>query len=142
MKGSSGSELIKKIRHQIEETTSDYDREKLQERLAKLAPWPGERVSMQDRLRPETRFILRTSPPFRVTHKLLDPMKTKFCLLLALGAFVLIPFNHGFAQTDAVTKEDKEFFKNAGEINMTETALGRLAQEKAFSPEVLSLIHI
>ena len=28
---------IKQIRHQIEETTSDYDREKLQERLAKLA---------------------------------------------------------------------------------------------------------
>src|SRR5437667_4340731 len=29
--------LIKQIRAQIEETTSDYDREKLQERLAKLA---------------------------------------------------------------------------------------------------------
>src|SRR6202022_147851 len=28
---------IKQIRHQIEETTSDYDKEKLQERLAKLA---------------------------------------------------------------------------------------------------------
>jgi len=28
---------IKQIKHQIEETTSDYDREKLQERLAKLA---------------------------------------------------------------------------------------------------------
>src|SRR5207237_8464600 len=28
---------IKQIRAQIEETTSDYDREKLQERLAKLA---------------------------------------------------------------------------------------------------------
>lgn len=28
---------VKQIRHQIEETTSDYDREKLQERLAKLA---------------------------------------------------------------------------------------------------------
>src|SRR5690606_21308342 len=27
---------VKVIRHQIEETTSDYDREKLQERLAKL----------------------------------------------------------------------------------------------------------
>src|SRR5262249_8350860 len=30
---------IKQIRAQIEETTSDYDREKLQERLAKLAGW-------------------------------------------------------------------------------------------------------
>jgi chaperonin GroEL len=29
---------IKQIRHQIEETTSDYDREKLQERLAKRSP--------------------------------------------------------------------------------------------------------
>jgi chaperonin GroEL len=28
---------IKQLRHQVEETTSDYDREKLQERLAKLA---------------------------------------------------------------------------------------------------------
>lgn len=28
---------VKQLRHQIEETTSDYDREKLQERLAKLA---------------------------------------------------------------------------------------------------------
>ena len=30
-------EGIKAIRQQIEETTSDYDREKLQERVAKLA---------------------------------------------------------------------------------------------------------
>ena len=32
----------KEIRNQVEETTSDYDREKLQERLAKLvaaSPW-------------------------------------------------------------------------------------------------------
>ena len=28
---------VKQIRNQIEETTSDYDREKLQERLAKLS---------------------------------------------------------------------------------------------------------
>ncbi len=37
--GGSKTELnarVKQIRHQIEETTSDYDREKLQERLAKL----------------------------------------------------------------------------------------------------------
>ena len=33
---------ISQIRNQIEETTSDYDREKLQERLAKLAgAWPS-----------------------------------------------------------------------------------------------------
>ena len=35
---------IKQLRMQIEETTSDYDREKLQERLAKLAgAWPSSR---------------------------------------------------------------------------------------------------
>ena len=32
---------VKQIRRQIDETTSDYDREKLQERLAKLAGGPG-----------------------------------------------------------------------------------------------------
>ncbi|MBM3218955.1 MAG: chaperonin GroEL [Candidatus Rokubacteria bacterium] len=36
-KGSNIEGRIKQIRAQIEETTSDYDREKLQERLAKLA---------------------------------------------------------------------------------------------------------
>ncbi len=36
-KSSTIEGRIKQIRAQIEETTSDYDREKLQERLAKLA---------------------------------------------------------------------------------------------------------
>ncbi|KXU37143.1 molecular chaperone GroEL [Cephaloticoccus primus] len=36
-KSSDIQARVKQIRHQIEETTSDYDREKLQERLAKLA---------------------------------------------------------------------------------------------------------
>ncbi len=36
-KGADIKGRIAQIRHQIEETTSDYDREKLQERLAKLA---------------------------------------------------------------------------------------------------------
>jgi chaperonin GroEL len=38
--GKTGSDIqgrVKQIRRQIDETTSDYDREKLQERLAKLA---------------------------------------------------------------------------------------------------------
>ena len=35
--GSAIASRVNQIRHQIEETTSDYDREKLQERLAKLA---------------------------------------------------------------------------------------------------------
>ena len=65
-------------------------------------------------------------------------MKNKTILLaLVAGAFAIS--NAGLAQTDAVTKEDKEFFKNAGELNMTETTLGRLAQEQAFSPEVKAL---
>ncbi len=65
-------------------------------------------------------------------------MKTK-TLLLALVASIFAIVNQGFAQTDAVTKEDKEFFKNAGEMNMTEIELGRLAQTQAFSPEVKAL---
>lgn len=63
-------------------------------------------------------------------------MKIKI-LLLALAAG-LIAIN-GFAQTDSVTKEDKEFLENAGEMNMTEIALGHLAQERAFSPEIKAL---
>ena len=59
--------------------------------------------------------------------------------MLALAAMLLAPMGHAFAQTDAVSKDDKEFFKNAGELNMTEISLGRMAQEKAFSPEVKAL---
>jgi len=66
-------------------------------------------------------------------------MKTKLHSLLLLGALLLASSVPVLAQTDAVTKEDKEFFKNAGELNMTEIALGQLAQEQAFSPEVKAL---
>ena len=66
-------------------------------------------------------------------------MKTKFLSIFALSALALAPLGQLSAQTDAVTKEDKEFFKNAGELNMTEISLGQLAQEKAFSPEVKAL---
>ena len=59
--------------------------------------------------------------------------------MLALAAMFLAPLGHAFAQTDAVSREDKEFFKNAGELNMTEISLGRMAQEKAFSPEIKAL---
>ncbi|CAN5479943.1 hypothetical protein BH18VER1_BH18VER1_20790 [soil metagenome] len=65
-------------------------------------------------------------------------MKTKFCLALALGALLLAP-NTALVAADAVSREDKEFFKNAGEINMTEIALGRMAQERGFSPEIKAL---
>ena len=49
--------------------------------------------------------------------------------MLALAAMLLAPMGHAFAQ-DAVSKEDKEFFKNAGELNMTEISLGRMARKK------------
>ena len=65
-------------------------------------------------------------------------MKTKFYLTLALGACALLPFTQSFAADD-VSKSDKEFFKNAGELNSTEIALGRMAKEQAFSPEMKSL---
>jgi len=38
----AGGQKIKQLRAQVEETTSDYDREKLQERLAELAGSPFE----------------------------------------------------------------------------------------------------
>ena len=63
-------------------------------------------------------------------------MKTKLYLSIALVALGLS--STAFA-ADALSREDKEFLKNAGEMNMTEIALGKLAQERAFSPEVKSL---
>ena len=43
---------VRQIRAQIRETTSDYDREKLQERLAKLiGAWPSSRSARQPRSR-------------------------------------------------------------------------------------------
>ena len=51
-KASTIEGRIKQIRVQIDETTSDYDREKLQERLAKLA---GRRGRDQGRARPPRR---------------------------------------------------------------------------------------
>jgi len=65
-------------------------------------------------------------------------MKTTLCLALALGACALLPFQSASAADD-VSKSDKEFFKNAGELNSTEIALGRMAKEKAFSPEMKAL---
>jgi putative membrane protein len=37
---------------------------------------------------------------------------------------------------DEISREDKEFLKNAGELGMTEVALGQLAIERATSPEL------
>lgn len=40
---------------------------------------------------------------------------------------------------DAISREDKEFLKNAGELGVTEVQLGTLAVEKATSPELKAL---
>ena len=45
----------------------------------------------------------------------------------------------GLAQTDAITKEDKEFLKNASEMGATEVALGQLAAEKGTAADVKAL---
>ena len=63
-------------------------------------------------------------------------MKTRIYLSILLAAFVFAPGAFG---ADALSREDKEFLKNAGELNMTEIALGKLAQERAFSPELKTL---
>jgi putative membrane protein len=45
----------------------------------------------------------------------------------------------GVAQTDAITKEDKEFLKNASEMGSTEVSLGQLAVEKGTGADVKAL---
>lgn len=40
---------------------------------------------------------------------------------------------------DAISREDKEFLKNAAEVGVTEVQLGTLAVEKATSPELKAL---
>jgi putative membrane protein len=40
---------------------------------------------------------------------------------------------------DAVSREDKEFLKNASELGLTEVELGKLAVSKATSPELKAL---
>ena len=41
---------VKQIKVQIEETTSDYDKEKLQERLASWVAWPSSKLVRRPRL--------------------------------------------------------------------------------------------
>ena len=55
---------------------------------------------------------------------------------VTLGALALA--TNGRA-ADAISREDKEFLKNAGELGMTEVLLGNLAVEKATSPELKAL---
>ena len=63
-------------------------------------------------------------------------MKTKFFLPVAL---LVCGLSSIAVAADALSREDKEFLKNAGELNMTEIALGKLAQENAQSAEVKAL---
>jgi putative membrane protein len=59
---------------------------------------------------------------------------------IVLTAITSIGLSYGLqAQQDAVTKEDKEFLKNASELGLTEQQLGKLASEKGNSPEVKAL---
>jgi putative membrane protein len=44
-----------------------------------------------------------------------------------------------FAQGDALTREDKEFLKNAAELGTTEVELGKLAAEKGGSEDIKKL---
>ena len=67
-------------------------------------------------------------------------MKTHHSLFAAAVAAVtlLCTGTVGFA-ADAVSREDKEFLKNASELGLTEIQLGQLAFEKATSPELKAL---
>src|SRR5687767_10975407 len=75
-------------------------------------------------------------------YGLLISMKTHVSTLqrILLSVIGSIGLSYGiYAQTDAVTKEDKEFLKNASELGLTEQQLGKLAAEKAGSAEVKAL---
>lgn len=58
--------------------------------------------------------------------------------LLTLAAVLAIGATNCLAQDDALTREDKEFLKNASEIGITEVELGKLAEQKG-GPEVKKL---
>ena len=59
-------------------------------------------------------------------------------LLAAATCAALALATTGIA-ADAISREDKEFLKNAGEVGMLEVQLGTLAVEKATSPELKAL---
>ena len=54
----------------------------------------------------------------------------------AVGALALVTTS---IAADALSREDKEFLKNAGELGVTEVELGKLAVAKATSPELKAL---
>ncbi|MHA3774698.1 DUF4142 domain-containing protein [Verrucomicrobiota bacterium sgz303538] len=63
--------------------------------------------------------------------------KHRFPFAKSLAAFAsVILVSVANAQPNGLTHEDKEFLKNASELNLTEIELGRLAQERADTPEI------
>jgi putative membrane protein len=59
--------------------------------------------------------------------------------LFAAAVFSALTLANFSIAADAISREDKEFLKNAGEIGMTEVMLGKLAVEKATSAELKTL---
>lgn len=64
-------------------------------------------------------------------------MKDIFRILTLAAAFAMACVV--VAQTDALTREDKEFLKNASEMGFTEVELGRLGAEKGTAEDVKAL---
>ena len=56
--------------------------------------------------------------------------------LLAASLFSALSLANLSLAADAISREDKEFLKNAGELGMTEVLLGQLAVERATSAEL------
>ena len=62
-------------------------------------------------------------------------MKTVYTIASMISAAVL-GATTAFAQGDEITREDKEFLKNASEMGITEVELGKLAMERGSNEEV------
>jgi len=56
-----------------------------------------------------------------------------------MGALLLLASAGGLRAADAVSREDKEFLKNASELGVTEVELGKIATAKATLPELKAL---
>ena len=64
---------------------------------------------------------------------------TKLTCAAAVAAAMLGLASTASAQADAISRQDKEFLKNAAEMGAAEVQLGKLATEKASSPDVKAL---
>lgn len=63
----------------------------------------------------------------------------KNILHFAAATLAVIALAQSGLAADALSREDKEFLKNAGQLGVTEVVLGNLAVEKATSPELKAL---